>query len=336
MDSPESLAGVDEGVSWKPRNYDGTFKGPITFRRALEKSRNIPTIKIASQIGIQRIIEFTKRIGIKSNLKSDLSLALGSTEMTLMDITTAYAIFPNGGKRIMPKTITGITDRFDTEYFVEDFEPYKKPEENQEKDIEEGQGDGNSEHLKSNLAEDNEDKDLNTNPFLAHLNHQNVYDEKLAFIMTNILRGVIQNGTGASAKRISSFIGGKTGTTNNYADALFLGFSSNLALGVWTGFDDNKTLGWGETGAKAALPIWKKYMAVYLKKYGEHDFKIPNGIINVRINRETGQLAKSSDTNTIMETFIVGTEPGSKQENASPVENIENDLFTEDDYFNNQ
>ena len=153
--------------------------------------------------------------------------------------------------------------------------------------------------------------------------------------MTNMLKGVIQSGTGQRAKAVSSFIGGKTGTTNNYIDALFVGFSSNLALGVWTGFDDNKTLGWGETGAKAALPAWKDYMESYLKKYGEYDIRVPPGMINVRINKETGRIAKPGDSSTIMETFVVGTEPGAKNE-ISPDEAIENDLFDEGEYFNNQ
>ncbi|MCY4644815.1 MAG: transglycosylase domain-containing protein [Bacteriovoracales bacterium] len=347
IDSPESLGGVSEGISWKPRNYDGTFKGPITFRRALETSRNIPTIKLASKVGVQKIIDFTKRIGIKARLKPDLSLALGSTEMTLMDITSTYAIFPNGGMRVTPKTIISISDRFETEYSTEDFEPYKDSKKLKEEEGEEG-AEGESRSGYSNKEKndkidsknirkvDDKDSDQEINQFLVNLNDKNVYDERLAFIMTNILRGVIQNGTGASAKHISAFIGGKTGTTNNYADALFLGFSSNLVLGVWTGFDDNKTLGWGETGAKAALPIWKRYMANYLKRYGEQDFKTPNGIINVRVNKETGQLAKPSDIKTIMETFVIGTEPGSKEENTSPIQDIENDLFDEGDYFNNQ
>ncbi len=117
------------------------------------------------------------------------------------------------------------------------------------------------------------------------------YDPRLAYLMTNLLRGVVQHGTGRSAKDISSFIGGKTGTTNNYVDAWFLGFSSKIVTGVWTGFDDNQTLGWGETGAKAALPIWKSYMDLGIRKYGEHDFPVPAGIVNVAIDPETGKLA---------------------------------------------
>ena len=332
IDSPEALGGVDDALSWKPRNYDGTFKGPITFRRALETSRNVPTIKLASRIGVPKIINFAKRIGIQAKLQPDLSLALGSAGMTLVNLTSTYAIFPNGGKKISPKTILRITDRFGKEYTLEELERRKEllAQENEEED---DNTKDDEDALSTKKAQEE-----NPNPYLANLDDEYVYDKRLAFIMTNLLRGVIQNGTGRGARHVSSFIGGKTGTTNNYVDALFLGFSSNLALGVWTGFDDNKTLGWGETGAKAALPIWKDYMEGYLKKYGEYDFKAPDGIINVQINKETGRLAESVDANTIMEAFVLGTEPGQEEEEeqVESIENMENDLIDEGDYFDNQ
>ena len=348
IDSPEALRGEDKTLSWKPRNYDGTFKGPITFRRALETSRNIPTIKIASKLGVQKIIDFVKRIGLEVDLQPDLSLALGSMGATLINLTTTYAIFPNGGMRIFPKTILSITDRFGTEYDIQKFEPYRPPpvellesedtstndfgDKNSHSDNEE-----KSDKDENKIEENENDQNEDINKFLVGLNNEYVYDKRLAFIMSNLLRGVIQNGTGRKARHVSSFIGGKTGTTNSYVDALFLGFSSNLALGVWTGFDDNKTLGWGETGSKAALPIWKKYMESYLKKYGEYDFKTPSGIINVRINKETGQAHQIGDTNTIMETFILGTEPGSEtKEETLPTEDIKNDLLEDGDYFIDQ
>ena len=348
IDSPEALKGVDKTLSWKPRNYDGTFKGPITFRRALETSRNVPTIKIASKIGIQKIIDFVKRIGLEVDLQPNLSFALGSMGLTLINLTTTYAIFPNGGKRIFPKAILSITDRFGTEYDVHEFEPYKKPPIKlpELNDISTNSFDNkngpssnneNNDQDENRSKKNNNDQNEDINKFLVDLNDEYVYDERLAFIMSNLLRGVIQNGTGRKARHVSSFIGGKTGTTNRYIDALFLGFSSNLTLGVWTGLDDNKTLGWKETGSKAALPIWKKYMESYLKKYGEYDFKTPDGIINVRINKETGQSHQAGDTNTIMETFILGTEPGSEtQKETLPTEDIKNNLLEDGDYFNNQ
>ena len=282
IDSPEALGGVDENLNWKPRNYDGTFKGPITFRRSLETSRNVPTIKLASKVGVSNIIEFVKRIGNTTKLAPDLSLALGSAGMTLMDLTTTYALFPNGGKRVYPKSILRITDRFGTEYPVEDFEPYKRPAiEDLEEELLGGeypkkQGDY-EEILQKKLktptskapTEDQpegkkrtHEKGRKVNDFIAELDEEYVYDRLLSYIMTNLLRGVIQNGTGAKARSISSFIGGKTGTTNNYIDALFLGFSSNLALGVWTGlWMTTRRWAGGKRGPKRRCPfgknIWK-------------------------------------------------------------------------------
>ena len=127
---------------------------------------------------------------------------------------------------------------------------------------------------------------------------------------------------------------GKTGTTSNYVDAWFIGFSSNVVTGVWSGFDNNRSLGFAESGSKAALPIWKEYMRAALARYGKFDLKVPRGIINVKINPETGRLATSLDEKTFMESFVEGTEPGS-----SSAENSENDSdqsYEEDDYFNQE
>jgi penicillin-binding protein 1A len=156
--------------------------------------------------------------------------------------------------------------------------------------------------------------------------------------MSNLLKGVILNGTGRRAKSLSHFLGGKTGTTNSYVDAWFLGFSHNLVTGVWTGFDDNQTLGWGETGSKSALPIWKGFMNAGLIKFGEHDFKMPLGIINVLIDPKKGTLADENTQETLMESFVEGTEPGS-QENLSFLEGKgqeSSDILGDDEYYNNQ
>ena len=357
IDSPETLGGVSQTLSWKPRNYDGTFKGPMTVRNALEISRNVPTIKIASKIGIPKLLNFIKRIGLRGSFNNDLSLALGSAGVTLMNLTKTYAIFPNGGNLIVPKTILSITDRFGTEYELENFEYYEQknigednygPEVNKisekehKKELQENTAKESDEKIKKTREKGEEEEQEEKNIFLSNLSGKYIYDKRLSYIMTNLLQGVIQNGTGRSARSISSFIGGKTGTTNRYVDALFLGFSSNIALGVWTGFDNNNTLGWGETGAKTALPIWKNYMQAYLRKYGEYDFKRPDGIINVQIDKETGELADRVDESsrkTIMETFVFGTEPGAdgivKKEGITN-EQGEGNLLDDGSYFRNQ
>ena len=180
--------------------------------------------------------------------------------------------------------------------------------------------------------------DTKPNPFLTGLVGDQVYDSRLAFVMTNLLRGVVLYGTGRSAKEVSSFLGGKTGTTNNYVDAQFIGFSSNLVTGVWTGFDNNESLGFGETGARSALPIWKEFMRAGIKRYGENDFRVPSGIVNVVIDRETGRLARSGSARAFTESFAEGTEPGAEPDNKSEVIIPETGgpIYEEDEYFNNQ
>ena len=321
IDSPEALAGVDQSLSWKPRNYDGKFKGPMTFRNALETSRNIPTIKIAQTIGVQSIIKYADRIGMEvATLDKDLSISLGSFGITLMSLTKTYGIFPNGGRKISSRSIVSIYDRAKNKI---DWMKKDNIETENEEEIEEQQ----------------EGPPQEIDPFLAQLTDTQVYDPRLAYLMTNILRGVVLHGTGRSAKRLSTFLGGKTGTTNNYVDAWFVGFSSNLVTGVWTGFDNNKTLGMGESGSKAALPIWKKFMAGGLKKYGERDFLTPPGIINVAIDKETGKLAHSDQSNIFLESFVEGHGP-TIEENEEVEESLEfseetiSNILEDDSFYN--
>ncbi|MBT3584147.1 MAG: PBP1A family penicillin-binding protein [Halobacteriovoraceae bacterium] len=331
IDSPEALGGMDASLNWKPRNYDGKFKGPITYRNSLEQSRNVPTIKIAENLGVRKVLSFVERIGFNAKLDQDLSLALGSFGVTLVDIVSTYGIFPNGGIKIVPKSIISILDRTGTELLVSEEPkilpgPSPSPEEEGMMVAEE----------QSQLEVEGEAKKMN--PFHETLSETQVYDARLAYLMTNLLKGVVWHGTGRQAREMSPYLGGKTGTTNSYVDAWFLGFSANLVTGVWTGFDDNKTLGWGETGAKSALPIWKGFMRHGLKKYGEKDFKVPLGIINVKIDKSTGKLAKLASNQGFLESFVEGTEPGIEKEESVDPADVSNtsQLFEEDDYYNDQ
>ncbi len=330
IDSPETLGSGTDSLNWKPRNYDGKFKGPMTLRNSLELSRNVPTIKIAHKLGVPTIIDYAKRIGLKANLDPDLSLALGSFGVTLTNLTSTYAIFPNGGKKITPKFISSISDRHGME-----IPPTENldGEENAEQSGEELDRSGASEEeneLFSDLMEEKRD-----NQFLKNLQEDQVYDPRLAYIMANLLRGVVLHGTGRKAREISLFLGGKTGTTNDYIDAWFVGFSSRLVTGVWTGFDENQTLGWGESGARSALPIWKEFMRHGLKKFGEHTFRPPAGIVNVKIDKATGKLVTDGQR-SFEEAFVEGTEPGAEVE--TPVFTQEGpdanaSLFEEDEYY---
>ena len=320
MDTPQALGGVDNSLSWKPRNYDGDFKGPMTLRNALEVSRNIPTVRLVQSLGVDKIHSFVERFHIQTELPKDMSLSLGSFGISLTELTKAYAVFPNGGKAIRIKNITSIKDRTGKSYSIPAADqPW--PVEAAPKE-EEGEA--------ANPV-------VNANPFLNNLNQTQVYDERLAYVMTNLLRGVVLHGTATAAASLSPNLGGKTGTTNNYVDALFLGFSHNIVVGSWTGFDDNRPLGYGETGAKAALPAWIDFMGLALGKYGAADFKMPEGVSQILVNKETGKPLPAGSQTGFSETFVNGFDL-----NSSPLsfeqdsQNNKAPTMDDDDYFMNQ
>lgn len=330
IDSPEALAGVDNTLNWKPRNYDGKFKGPITLRTVLEESRNVPTIKLANEIGIDSILSYLKRIGFKGEIKSDLSITLGSVGASLLDVVKNYSIFPNRGKRLKLKSIAAIMDRNNQLYDMESQDKVKDSDILIDEDITD---------VKENEASPDvvlSKKERIIKSFSNFKDEDLVYDRRLAYIMVNLLKGVVYGplGTARKAKYIGPYLAGKTGTTNNYVDAWFIGFNSKIIVGVWTGNDNNKTMGWGETGAKAALPIWINYMKSAMKYYDDEDFKTPKGILNVLINKDTGQIAKFNDQNKIMESFVHGLEP--RDSNDLLRENLDGDMksLSDDEYYN--
>lgn len=313
MDTPQALGGVDDSLSWKPRNYDNEFKGPMTLRSALEVSRNIPTVRLVQDLGVSKVNEFAKRFHINAEIPQDMSLSLGSFGISLAELTKGYAPFPNGGKAVRLHHITSIKDRNGKSYVIPSADPsWPKKEE-----------------TVSNTE----------NPFQANLTDVQVYDPRLAYIMTNLLRGVTLYGTAAAAGRLSVNIGGKTGTTNNYVDALFIGFTSDLVVGTWAGFDDNRPLGYGETGGKTALPIWMDYMSSAIDKYGAPEFTVPEGISHLLVNKETGKPLPPGTSEGFLESFVVGFDPNTdsaqvfdqSKQNNSGAPNLD-----DDDYFMNQ
>ncbi len=339
MDSPETLGGVDASLDWKPRNYDGIFKGPVTVRESLEHSRNVPTVKMAYDLGVDKILNFVERIGFNATLAHDLSLSLGSFGVTLVDIVTTYGLFPNGGQKVIPHSILSIKDRDGNPVvFNEDYEDLKTPE-GETPVIEAPKEETPTDDLLAAEGTPVEEVEKEKpNPFLESLDEVQVYDRRLSYVMTNLLRGVVLHGTGRRAKSVSTYLGGKTGTTNNYVDAWFLGFSQNLVTGVWTGFDENQTLGWGETGAKSALPAWTEFMRAGVKKYGESDFKVPMGIVNVYIDKDSGRPVSAGSEGAFLESFVEGTEPGaqSDQTEERSIEENTGPILEEDDYYLNQ
>ncbi len=293
LDTPQALDGVDENLDWKPRNYDGQFKGFVTFRKCLEQSRNVPTVTLLRDMGLRKTGRYLKKYGFDLNREIDLSIALGSFGFTLLDITNRYSMFPNGGYKVEPRSIISIKDQTGKEYELE-----KIPENNKER----------------------------------------IYDPQRAYVMTQLLKGVIQRGTGTSANYISRYIGGKTGTTNDYIDAWFIGFSKNIVTGVWTGSDDNKTLGYNESGGKAALPIWIDFMEPALKVIQANDFDQPQGIVNLVVDAISGKPTSDLEDGTVKEYFVKGTEPGGE---FSPEKKLDEKLdklqiIEDEDYFDNQ
>lgn len=325
MDSPQALGGVDDSLSWKPRNYDGEFRGPMTFRRALEVSRNIPTVRLVQDLGVSKIHNFVKRFHLNAEIPRDMSLSLGSFGISLAELTKGFAVFPNGGRAIRLQHILSIKDRYGKSYPIPSADAAWPPEEPKaprpepsELDPTQPQG----------------------NPFHADLSPVQVYDKRLAYVMTNLLKGVALYGTAAKAgAELGPNIGGKTGTTNNYVDALFVGFSNNLVVGTWAGFDDNRTLGFAETGTRTALPMWMDYMNTAINKYGVPEFNVPDGITSVLINKETGKPLPEGSTDGFLESYVFGTEPNAEHSLFDP-EGLERDSpgtsFDDDDYFMNQ
>lgn len=322
MDTPQALGGVDNSLNWKPRNYDGEFNGPMTFRHALEVSRNIPTVRLVQDLGVNKIHNFVERFHIYADIPKDMSLSLGSFGISLAELTKGYAVFPNGGRAIRLVHITSIKDRAGKTYAPPSADlPW------------------NAEAAKPEVAEATPEETVPAgNPFQANLDSSHVYDPRLSYVMTNLLRGVAIYGTAGSAgARLGGNIGGKTGTTNNYVDALFVGFSSNIVAGAWAGFDDNRPLGYGETGGKTALPMWIDYMEQAIPKYGAGEFRVPEGITQVMINKETGKVLAPGTPAGFMEAFVEGSNPESGPDSFDQnAGSTETRATEDDDYFKNQ
>lgn len=264
FDQPvENKEQTDDGekAQWRPKNYDDQFTGPTTVREALTKSRNVVTIKILKDIGVDAAINSARLMGINSPLAHDLSLGLGSSGMTLMELTTAYATLANMGARPQPIFITKIVDKDGR--VLEENKPVAAP----------------------------------------------VISQQTAFIMTSLLQGVIENGTGQRAKALGRPAAGKTGTTNELNDAWFIGFTPDLVAGAWIGYDNERQLGHHETGAMAALPIWLKFMKGAVADMPIKDFRAPVGVEFVKIDAKTGTLPTASTETTIFEVFKAGTAP---------------------------
>jgi len=276
LDAPLVLEQGSDLKMWKPENYGKKFYGPSTFRMGLEKSRNLMTVRIAQDLGLKKIVNFSKQLGIYNNPNELLSISLGSAETTLLKLTSAYCSFVNGGKLIKPILIDRIQDSEGNTIF-------------------------NTEKRKCEKCEQIS--------FLSDYvpkisdNFIQIFSPETAYQMTSMLEGVILRGTGKKLKDLNLDIAGKTGTTNKNTDTWFVGYTSKLTIGVYVGMDEPKTLGRYETGAKTAMPIFKDFVKKAIKKKDARPFKVANNITMMVVDRFTGQRANFASKETIIEVF---------------------------------
>ena len=276
LDAPIVLDQGDDLKMWKPENYGKKFYGPSTLRTGLEKSRNLMTVRIAQNLGVERIVNFSKDLKIYENPEELLSISLGSAETTLINLTSAYSAFVNGGKLVEPILIDRIQD-----------------------------SEGNTiynNNLRQCIDCDQISYLSNDYPKIQN-NYKQIFSPETAYQMTSILEGVVQRGTGKKLRDLNLNIAGKTGTTNKNTDTWFIGFTSNLLVGVYVGSDDPSPLGKYETGSKTALPIFKDFIKQVVKKSDARPFKAAEDTIMMVVDPKTGQKAKFSTKNTIIEVF---------------------------------
>jgi penicillin-binding protein 1A len=291
LDAPVAINQGPGLPLWRPKNYGGKFAGPSTLRVGVERSRNLMTVRLAQDLGMPLIAEYSRRFGVYDDLLPVLSMALGAGETTLLRLTTAYAMLVNGGKKITATLIDRIQDRYGRTIWRHD-----------SRDCTEcrvRKWDGQEEPL----VEDD---------------RKQIVDPHTSYQVTSILEGVVLRGTGRKVKAVGKPLGGKTGTTNDEKDAWFVGFSPDLAVGVFVGFDDPKPMGRGETGGGVASPIFRDFMMAALKEKAAVPFRIPPGIELIRINRKSGFRAGAGDPNAILEAFKPGTQPPGYYQNPAP------------------
>ena len=276
LDAPLVLEQGSDLKMWKPENYGKKFYGPSTLRMGLEKSRNLMTVRIAQDLGLKKIVNFSKQLGIYDDPSELLSISLGSAETTLLKLTSAYSSFVNGGKLVKPIMIDRIQDSEGNTIF-------------------------NNEKRK--CVNCDQISSLSKSYPVIEDGFLKIFSPQTAYQMTSILEGTVQNGTGRKLKDLNLDLAGKTGTTNGNTDTWFVGFTSKLTIGVYVGSDNPKSLGRYETGAKTALPIFKSFVKNAVKKEDARPFKVPDGILMRVIDPLTGEKATTESKSTIIEAY---------------------------------
>ena len=260
-DSPVNYPSGPNGKPWKPENYDKKYRGPTTLQRGVEESINIVTVKLLERVGIRKVVEVARRLGVQSPLDDNLALALGSSDLSLLELTGAYGAFANQGVFVPPTAIRYVTN-------------------------------SEGKLLEENIPQGRE-----------------ALSPEVAYAITHMLRGVVERGTGVAAKAVARPIAAKTGTTNDFSNAWFIGYTPRLVTGVWVGYDRPRSLGQDETGARVAVPVWTGYMTRILSRTPPEDFPVPERIVFAPVDLERGQLASSECARPVMMAFLPGVEP---------------------------
>ncbi|WP_269586329.1 penicillin-binding protein 1A [Roseibium sp. Sym1] len=282
MDAPLEISQGPGLGTWRPQNYGGKFYGPSTLRTGIELSRNVMTVRLAQDMGMPLVAEYAKRFGIYDNMLPVLSMSLGAGETTVLRLTTAYATIANGGKKVRPTLIDRIQDRYGRTIYKHD----SRICDGCTQDIWEGQGE-------PSLIDDREQ----------------VLDPMTAYQITSMMEGVVQRGTATRVRAVGRPVAGKTGTTNDEKDAWFMGFTPDLAVGVFVGYDNPKPMGRGATGGQVAAPIFVNFVKQALAEKPPVEFRVPKGLQLIAINRRTGQRAAPGTPGAILEAFKPGMAP---------------------------
>lgn len=283
LDAPISLPQGPGLPNWSPGNYSNDFLGPTTLRVGMEKSRNVMTVRLAQQVGIEKVAEISERFGVVDKLPRNLSMSLGAGETTVMRMVTAYAEMVNGGRKVTPTLLDSIQDKTGRIIYRHDNRPCAGCQ---------------NVSWRPNL----------TVPGLPDT-RESIIDARTAYQMVHILEGVVERGTGTRVKGLPWPLAGKTGTTNDGKDTWFVGFSSDIAAGLYIGFDQPAPMGDHETGGVVAAPVFREFMVTALEGTQPLPFRVPSGLRLVRVNPATGRLAEPGDTKAIWEAFKPGTEP---------------------------
>ena len=280
MDGPITVKSGN--TEWSPKNYDGKAGGPSTLRTGIERSRNLMTVRLANDMGMKIVAEYAERFGVYDHLAPYLPMALGAGETTVMRMVSAFSVMANGGRQIKPSLIDRIQDRYGKTVFKHDER-------------------GCEGCVAAEWANQPEPELIDT--------ADQVLDPMTAYQITSMMEGVVQRGTATTLRELERPIAGKTGTTNDEKDAWFIGFTPNLVVGLYIGYDQPKTLGKGSTGGGLSAPVFKEFMTEALKDTPPVDFQVPEGMQLIAINRKTGMRASEGEAGTIMEAFKPGTGP---------------------------